>query len=187
MYNRGMELNSTAAARHEAKVDRTTTPDGCHEWTARRDKDGYGKLRATGDTRRPEVPAHRIAFVLGGGVIPPGHQVLHHCDNPPCQRFDHLFTGTAADNNADKARKGRSKQGNTSETAVRGERWHEIHAETHARGKKNGNARLSEATVKEIRFAVAGGESQGSVGRRLGVPQAHVSRIVRRQSWAHVL
>lgn len=41
------------------------------------------------------------------GPIPDGVDVLHHCDNPPCVRPDHLFLGTARDNVGDMLAKGR--------------------------------------------------------------------------------
>jgi hypothetical protein len=176
-------LNATAAERFWVKVDKS---DGCHIWTARRDDDGYGKFRPDG-ANTGDVGAHRVAYVLGGGAIAEGEMVCHTCDNPPCVRFDHLFLGTAADNNADKARKGRARSGNTSATAARGEQSARYtHPETTARGERNGSSRLTEVMIREIRTAVASGESQGSVGRRLGVPQPHVSSIVRRKSWAHI-
>ena len=43
------------------------------------------------------VYAHRLAFMLGVGVLPPGMKVLHRCDNPTCITA-HLFAGTQSDN-----------------------------------------------------------------------------------------
>jgi hypothetical protein len=42
--------------------------------------------------------------------------VLHHCDNPPCCEPVCLFLGTHADNNADKAAKGRARNGQSEKT-----------------------------------------------------------------------
>lgn len=64
---------------------------------------GYGRLRVDGKATK----AHRRAYELAVGPIPAGLFVLHRCDNPICVRPDHLWLGTAADNNADMMRKGR--------------------------------------------------------------------------------
>lgn len=60
--------------------------------------------------------AHRVAWELVHGPIPPGMYVCHHCDNPGCVRPDHLFLGTQADNMADCAAKGRAHSPHTAKT-----------------------------------------------------------------------
>jgi hypothetical protein len=176
-----LRLNSTAAQRFEIKIDRS---GDCHLWTARRDSDGYGRFRPDG-ANTSEVPAHRVAFVLGGGTIPDGMQVLHTCDNPPCVRYDHLFIGTNADNMADRNRKGRARAG--THKRARGLRnGRHTHPERTARGEDNGWARWTPSEVRAIRAAFAAGESQGSIARRLGASQSGISAIVRRVTWAHI-
>lgn len=83
-------------------VDRTTTPDGCWPWIGTR-RNGYGRFRVDGVM----VSAHRYAYELQVGPIPEGHDVLHKCDNPPCNRGSHFFTGTHTDNMRDMVAKGR--------------------------------------------------------------------------------
>lgn len=79
--------------------------NGCIEWTGGRSGAGYGRIRE--GRMKPQLQAHRVAFELAGGVIPDGHEVLHHCDNPPCVNVAHLFAGTQSDNMRDMASKGR--------------------------------------------------------------------------------
>lgn len=74
--------------------------DQCWEWRGYRTIKGYGSIGA-GEF------AHRVAYELLVGPIPPKLYVLHHCDNPPCVNPSHLFLGTIADNNRDMVEKGR--------------------------------------------------------------------------------
>lgn len=77
-------------------------PNGC--WI-RNKLSGYMSVRYRGKT----VGGHRAAWMIANNQpIPPGMHVLHSCDNPPCINPSHLRLGTAADNMADKSKRGRS-------------------------------------------------------------------------------
>lgn len=53
--------------------------------------------------------AHRVAFRLINGDIPPGMCVCHRCDNPRCVNPAHLFLGTYSDNALDRDAKKRGR------------------------------------------------------------------------------
>jgi hypothetical protein len=137
--------------------------EGCWEWSAARSHYGYGKLTYLGRSRI----AHRMAWEFAFGPIPAGLFVLHHCDNPPCVRPDHLFLGTQADNIRDKISKGRGR------------------GPTLARvGEANGRAKLNSEQVRTIRERyAAGGISQRLLGREYGLSQQTISYVVRADTW----
>lgn len=92
------------AERFWRKVDKSGE---CWVWTGCRHVAGYGRFNTQDAQWSGVVYAHRMAWELTHGPIPPGLHVLHRCDNPPCCNPEHLWLGTNADNHADKVQKGR--------------------------------------------------------------------------------
>ena len=131
----------------------------CWEWRHARAEFGYGLFW---DGRRM-ARAHREAWTFTFGPIPPDVLVLHHCDNPPCIRPDHLFLGTDADNVADMHRKGR---GNV--------------------GERNGKAILAADDVRHVRAWLAAGFTQQSVAAAYGVGHGTVHMIRAGKNWRTV-
>lgn len=153
--------------------DRVEKTDGCWPWKGAK-VSGYGKITITGRIWR----AHRRAWFLVNGPIPPALDVLHHCDNRPCCRPDHLFLGTNADNIADRVAKGRSPRGDS--------HWSRRHPEKMARGEAVGGAKLTAAQVSEIRSRHAEGEASYSLGPRFGVSPRTIRDITSGKLWKHV-
>lgn len=155
-----------------SRVERT---DGCWIWTGRREGRGYGRFGAA--PRR--WSAHRLAWTLTYGPIPDGMFVCHRCDNPPCVRPDHLFLGTNSDNLLDASRKGRIASGARNGAYT--------HPERRQRGEQINTAILTADQVREIRRRYASGERQIDIARAFGTRNTNVSRIVRRETWRHLL
>ena len=87
-----------------------TKADGCWLWTGARNEHGYGVLHVR-SVQTGNLLAHRVSWEIHYQEVPAGTYVLHHCDNPPCVRPDHLFLGTKAENTRDMMRKGRAHFG----------------------------------------------------------------------------
>lgn len=78
--------------------------ESCWLWVGGTTAFGYGVF----GIKSINHAAHRLSWKWAYGAIPPGMFVCHHCDTPACVRPDHLFLGTAQDNNRDAVRKGRA-------------------------------------------------------------------------------
>jgi hypothetical protein len=153
-------LTEKELARFEAKFSRG---DGCWEWTASRRPHGYGQFNLRGML----CGAHRVAYEHYIGPIPSGLHVCHSCDNPICVRPDHLFLGTAAENQADCIAKGR--QGD--------------------RGSPGGlrrGGKLDHHKVVGVRVACLIGIQQREVAGMFGISRNTVQRIFYGKLWAHL-
>lgn len=124
----------------------------CWFWRGAKQMD-YGRFRG--------VRAHRFAYEVAKGPIPPELMVRHLCGNKLCMNPNHLEVGTMADNARDGARLG------------------EI-----LRGSANGKAKLSEEDVRYIR--INPDELSGrNLAVRFGVSAATISLIRSGRRWGH--
>jgi hypothetical protein len=136
--------------------------DTCWEWTARRDENGYGRIRL-GSAETDMMLAHRVSWAIHFGE-PGQNLVCHSCDNPSCVNPNHLFLGSYSDNNLDMKTKDR-----------------------HTRGERSGTAKLTESDAISIKRDYASGlGSMKLVAGRYGVSTMHVCRIVNGERWSHL-
>jgi hypothetical protein len=96
----------SAAERFWSKVERAFGAN-CWQWLGATFVSGYGAFRVDGET----LEAHRLAWELRYGQIPPRQCVCHHCDNRGCCNPSHLFVDVddRAGNNHDMISKGRDR------------------------------------------------------------------------------
>lgn len=175
-------FNATAVERFWAKVIKS---EGCWLWQGCPGEDGYGQFRS-GGKGSPTLRAHRVAWAFWHGKMPPADRlVCHHCDQPLCVRPSHLFVGTPADNSADMRSKGRQMRGENHPRYACGS-FPEVRPEQRARGERNAASRLTEEMVREIRRLSAKGARQVDLAERFGIAQPNISKVIRRETWAHV-
>lgn len=149
-------------------------PDECWPWKTKV-KQGYGRLRVNGKN----VRGHRYAFFLEHAHWPTPC-CCHSCDNPPCCNPAHLFEGTQAQNLADMNAKGRQVSPKGDRSGAR------LHPQAMARQReRNGRAKLTVEQVTLMReLRATGNWTQSALGRKFGVAQQLVSRIVEGKAWA---
>ena len=129
---------------------------------------GYGQIGA-GGREAGLAYTHRVAYEDVNGPIPPGLMVCHTCDNRPCCNPSHFFLGTASDNAADMAAKGRGRG---------------------VEGLANWNGRLTADEVAEIRRrhqphihpARKTGGSTTELATEFGISTQYVRELVK-QRW----
>lgn len=125
----------------------------CWEWLGATKGNGYGHVNA-GDKY---ISAHRYAYELLCGSIPPGLDVCHECDNRFCVNPDHLFLGTRQDNMDDCRVKGRTAGGL--------------------------RKRLTEKQAQEIRARSARGIAPAKIAHQLNINYGTVTSVLRGDSY----
>lgn len=166
-----------------SKVRKSPELNGCWEWSGGHFATGYGAFYVDGKMQR----AHRFLYESTFGPLPPETMVLHHCDNRRCVRPSHLYSGTHAQNMHDRDERHRTTSGDQNGMRTRPDRNAvRLYPERVARGERANKSNLTAADVRAIRAAHTAGESQSALGRRYGVSQAMVNKIVHRLSWTHV-
>lgn len=158
---------------------------GCIEARGSRTGGGYvltvmpGYEHVKGKANRRRTSAHRAAWIKAFGPIADGLVVCHACDNPACVNLEHLWLGTVADNNRDRAAKGRSSP--------------LAHGDN--RGESNPRAILSEADVATIRDIHArdgrrqgrrSGVTRDQLALRFGVSVPTIDAILAGRNWSHL-
>lgn len=72
--------------------------DECWMWLGARNSRGYGHFFVRGSKPRKNVLAHRWAYIMAGGVIPPGMQIDHLCRVRACVNPAHMEVVTPRQN-----------------------------------------------------------------------------------------
>lgn len=136
---------------------------GCIEWQGPVNKFGYG--RTTFRNPRRYVLVHREVYRLTLGDFDTSFKVCHTCDNPRCINPMHLFLGTHDDNMKDMVKKNRQ------------------HKQI---GYTNGNGRLNEVQVKEIKELYRDGNSISIIASQFAMSLSTISHIVKGRTWRHI-
>jgi hypothetical protein len=145
-----------AIARFWDKVEKT---DGCWFWRPSKTARDYGGVTFLGKDKH----AHVISYELVNGPVPKGLVVMHDCDNPSCVNPAHLKAGTLAENLQDAWKRGLT---------------------TPQRGERNGMAKLSWATVREIRRRYKDNKpSMYALATEYGVSQSTIIRVIHGEAW----
>lgn len=71
--------------------------NGCIEFVGTYAKNGYGKI----PYNKKLFSAHRVSFAFHKGPIPKNKMICHTCRNKKCINPDHLYAGSAYENNRD--------------------------------------------------------------------------------------
>lgn len=139
------------------------TNGGCWLWTGALNR-GYGRHTIN----IPAVHhwlAHRLSYRTFVGPIEGGLFVCHKCDVRTCINPSHLFLGTAADNGADMAAKGRA--------------WV-------PRSEESPTAKLSSADASNILALYREGASPTVLAKRFNVQSRTIHYIAAGKTWKQI-
>ncbi len=135
--------------------------EDCLIWPLRKNWAGYGSVRSSGI----HMGAHRYMCLLAHGEPPSQeHHAAHSCGNGHlgCVNPKHLRWATPLENSADMVEHG-----------------------TVPEGERNGNAKLTESDIREIK-RLRGIVTQRELAERFGVGHSNIAQIQRGFSWKHI-
>lgn len=144
---------------------------GCHLTKTTRSLP-YGQFYIS---KTKKLRAHRAAYMLSKKTDPGASLVCHSCDNPKCCNPAHLWLGTPADNNADRAKKGRSAKAEHLTSEHRSQK-----------GESHGCAKLTTDEALRIRILYDEGANLGDLAAMFSVSKTTICKIGKRRTWAHL-
>lgn len=135
----------------------------CWEWGNSIVYRGYGHFRIS--IKDGFVPAHRFALHLATRVsLETELLACHICDNRRCVNPNHLYWGTAQENSSDCRERNRQ-----------------------AVGSKNGNAKLTETQVLEIRKLLESKKyTYNQIAAKYNVSRSCIAKLSQRKFWNHI-
>ena len=151
----------TPFERFFSKISFENHSNKCWIWTGSKDKAGYGLLRMG----KKFIKSHRYAYQLYNGNFDNKLFVCHKCDNPSCNNPEHLFLGTAKENNLDRVNKNRN---------------------ANQKGSNQTSAILNEKLVLEIRDKLKNGYLAKYLAIDYGVHKTTIADIKHRRTWSHI-
>lgn len=135
-----------------------------HQLKLKLSNQGYSIVTLCNGVIQKRVFVHHLVLNAFVGPRPAGTQTRHLDGNKLNNHASNLAWGTAADNKADALRHG---------TVPRGIRLH--------------NAKLTDEAVKALRLEYSnGGIAQRPLAKKYGIDQSSLSKVIRRDTWAHV-
>jgi HNH endonuclease len=169
---------TTSEARFWSKVERRR---GCWIWKARVDRGGYGIFSLS---RRRLVRAHRQAWLMLRGRLPPSGCLLHRCGDRRCVNPAHLYVGSAHDSHIMRRPSGTSSRPGHAQARPRGRRhWTHRQPGKVRRGERSNLSKLRAAQVLRIRALHAQGVSVDELARRFRVVRETIGNIVHFRTW----
>lgn len=139
----------TAEQRFMRQVRKT---ESCWLWTGATDRGGYGHFSVGGSQKK----AHRFAYEMWAGAIPPGMHIDHVCHNRACVNPEHLRPVTMKQNNEN--RRGAQR---TNPAKIRGVSW--------STAQQKWRARVTHNNVTYHLGYFGSAEDAGEAARRLRV------------------
>ena len=126
-------------------------------------KGGYLRVTLYKKGRRKRFLIQHLVLQTFVGDCPLGMEACHNNGIPADNQIINLRWDTRSNNNLDKAKHG-----------------------THQWGERNGNSKLTEVKVKEIRHLLKAGYSQRRVASQLNISQTNVCDIGLRNIWRYL-